>query len=317
MIDELDKTLLLRFLRNCRTSYRELARELGVTCPTVKRRVDNLIESGVIETFTIDLSQETLGLGWAYAEVTTDHSDDRARLADEICSHAYTHEMFAVGSKKYVIFAELPLPDGMYEYGRFLRGLDGVRTIELFPAQQLPTTQLGSDCKYSTRGKRVSFSDSELEVMKYLAQDARVSLLEISERAGYRPKRVRRILRRLQSSQGVHLTIRVNPSASDCVSFLLKITFEELRSPGEIVYWLEENYPLEHWMSFLLSSTPVLVNYMTSANLANVERIIGELNQIPFIRDVETMIIYHLERPCGDGPPIPVGSVFEPVFSSL
>ena len=296
-MDKLDKTLLLRLLGDCRASYRELARELGVTCPTIKRRVDRLIDTGVIESFTIDISQETLGVGWVYAEITTDLSEDRTSLIKEICEHRHTAEIFAVGSKNYVAFAELPFPDGIYEYGKFLRGLQGVSDVELIPIKQLPTSRLADQCKYTTRGTKVTFSKQHIKVLRYLMSNARISVLELSEKVGFKPKRVRRILRELETSRGVHFTIRFNPAAEDNLSFLLKIKFDEDKiSPSDITYWMEEEFSSEHWMSFLMSNRPVMVNYMTCSSPSDIERIIRRLKEVPFISDVETELIYHLQR---------------------
>ncbi|MGY5875356.1 MAG: Lrp/AsnC family transcriptional regulator [Candidatus Thorarchaeota archaeon] len=302
-MDALDKTLLLKLLGNCRASYRRLAQELGVTCPTIKRRVDRLKETGVIERFTIDVSQDTLGVGWVYAEIKTDLSEDRTSFIREICENQYTNEIFAIGSKSYIAFAEVPVPDGVYEYGKFLRSVEGVCGVELFPVRQLPTSQLSTHSKYSYRGKKVSFSSQHLRLMKVLLNNARISILELSERVGFKPKRVRRILRELEESEGVHFTIRFNPAAEEGIGFILKISFNELlASPTDIAYWMEEEFPHEYWMSFLLSSNPIIVNYMTCDSLASVEKIIRRMKEVPFITDVETKLIYHIERPSEDGP---------------
>ncbi|MHA2205769.1 MAG: winged helix-turn-helix transcriptional regulator [Candidatus Thorarchaeota archaeon] len=301
-MDELDKSLLLRLLSNCRESYRRLAREMGVTCPTIKRRVDRLVENGVIENFTIDLSQETLGVGWAYAEITTDLSEVRADLIQKVCSHRSTKEIFAVGSKKYIAFAELAFPDGIYEYGKFLRGLDGVTQVDILPAKQLPTSQLSNRCKYTSRGKKFEFTNQHLKVMKHLVNKARISILDLSEKVGFKPKRERRILKELEEGEGVHFTIRFNPSAVNKISFMLKIKFDELDvSPSEIAYWIENEFPREHWISFLLLNEPVMINYMTIDSLSDIENIIRRMKEASFIKDVETMVIYHVEKPsdCG------------------
>ncbi|MHA1961516.1 MAG: winged helix-turn-helix transcriptional regulator [Candidatus Thorarchaeota archaeon] len=293
----MDKTLLLKLLGNCRASYRRLAREMGVTCPTIKRRVDRLVEAGVIENFTIDLSQETLGVGWAYAEITTDLTEDRDSLIRSICSHSFTNEVFAVGVRNYVAFAELPYPDGVYDYGKFLRGLDGVESMSLSPIRQMPSVQLADQCKYTTRGKKVNLGTHHLSVLKYLVNRARMSIQDLAKRVGYKPKRVRRILRELEESEGVHFTIRFNPAAENGVGFILKISFNELEvSPGEIAYWLEEEFPSEFWMSFLLLSEPVLINYMTTVNLSKIENLIRRMKSAPFVENVETMVIYHVEK---------------------
>jgi DNA-binding Lrp family transcriptional regulator len=277
-------------------SYRSLANEFGVTCPTIKRRVDRFIEIGIIERFTIDISQETRGVGWAYAEITTDLSENRVDLITEICEHKFTIETFAVGSKNYIVFAEVPYPEGAYEYGKFLRGLNGVSNVELVPARQLPNKYLTNHSIYSTRGKKVVFTSQQLKVMSFLVNDARISILDLAKKTGFKPKRVRRILKQLEECEGVHFTIRFNPCVKDFISFVLKIYFDETEAtPGDITIWLEEQFPLEYWMSFLLSSKPVLVNYMTSECLTRIESIIRKLKQASFISDVETLLIYHIE----------------------
>ncbi|MFX1475416.1 MAG: Lrp/AsnC family transcriptional regulator [Promethearchaeota archaeon] len=50
-MDQLDKVILMELRQNCRVSYRAIARKLGVTFKTVRKRVDNLIETGVIRRF--------------------------------------------------------------------------------------------------------------------------------------------------------------------------------------------------------------------------------------------------------------------------
>jgi hypothetical protein len=59
---------------------------------------------------------------------------------------------------------------------------------------------------------------------------------------------------------------------------------------------MEEEFAREHWMSFLVTSKPVLVNYMTCSSPSDIERIIRRLKEVPFILDVETELIYHIQR---------------------
>lgn len=59
-IDETDREILKGLMENGRIAYRELAERTGVTPPTVKSRVDSMIEDGVIEGFTIQVNEEAL-----------------------------------------------------------------------------------------------------------------------------------------------------------------------------------------------------------------------------------------------------------------
>ena len=49
----------------------------------------------------------------------------------------------------------------------------------------------------------------------------------------------------LHESEGVHFTIKFNPSTQTCISFLLRMKFDEMKtSPCEIVGLLEDQFPI-------------------------------------------------------------------------
>lgn len=58
MIDDLDRQLISWLRVNSRTPVAVLARELGVNRSTVNARIDRLVETGLIESFTIRVSDE-------------------------------------------------------------------------------------------------------------------------------------------------------------------------------------------------------------------------------------------------------------------
>ncbi|HEY8912612.1 Lrp/AsnC family transcriptional regulator [Lacisediminihabitans sp.] len=58
MIDDLDRQLISLLRSQSRTPVAAIARELGVNRSTVTARIDSLTRSGVIESFTIRLSDE-------------------------------------------------------------------------------------------------------------------------------------------------------------------------------------------------------------------------------------------------------------------
>lgn len=55
--DELDRKLLDMLRSDARKSFIEIAKELGVSEATVRRRVKRLVDSGVIRRFTIELGR--------------------------------------------------------------------------------------------------------------------------------------------------------------------------------------------------------------------------------------------------------------------
>ncbi|MBS1263873.1 MAG: putative HTH-type transcriptional regulator [Methanonatronarchaeales archaeon] len=59
-LDRTDIQILRALAEDGRISYREIAEMTGVTPPTVKSRIDSLVEEGVIEGFTVVLDEEAL-----------------------------------------------------------------------------------------------------------------------------------------------------------------------------------------------------------------------------------------------------------------
>lgn len=61
MIDEIDQNILEALLQDSRVSLKELARQVGLSSPSVAERVRRLEERGVIRAFTIEIDPRALG----------------------------------------------------------------------------------------------------------------------------------------------------------------------------------------------------------------------------------------------------------------
>ncbi|AEC51203.1 transcriptional regulator [Pyrococcus sp. NA2] len=60
-LDELDRKIIDILLRDSRTSYREIAKELNVAVGTIYNRIKKLEDSGIIQGFTVKLNYEHVG----------------------------------------------------------------------------------------------------------------------------------------------------------------------------------------------------------------------------------------------------------------
>ncbi len=60
--DEIDLKILSALLRNSRIPYRKLAKELDIGESTVYTRINKLIDSGILKSFTVDVDLRKLGL---------------------------------------------------------------------------------------------------------------------------------------------------------------------------------------------------------------------------------------------------------------
>lgn len=61
-LDNLDIKILTHLQSNSRKSFQEIAKHCMTSVPTVKSRVDRLLELGIIRKFTIDMDNSRLGI---------------------------------------------------------------------------------------------------------------------------------------------------------------------------------------------------------------------------------------------------------------
>ncbi|WP_433870349.1 Lrp/AsnC family transcriptional regulator [Saccharopolyspora sp. CA-218241] len=69
-MDALDQRIVSHLVADARASYAEIGAGVGLSAPAVKRRVDKLLDSGVLRGFTAVVDPEALGWGTeAFVEV--------------------------------------------------------------------------------------------------------------------------------------------------------------------------------------------------------------------------------------------------------
>ncbi|MGH3516561.1 MAG: Lrp/AsnC family transcriptional regulator [Haloechinothrix sp.] len=69
-MNTIDQRIISCLVANARSSYAEIGKVVGLSAPAVKRRVDKLLESGVLRGFTAVVDPEALGWGTeAFVEV--------------------------------------------------------------------------------------------------------------------------------------------------------------------------------------------------------------------------------------------------------
>ncbi|TWF94977.1 AsnC family transcriptional regulator [Saccharopolyspora dendranthemae] len=69
-MDALDQRIISHLVTDARASYAEIGSDVGLSAPAVKRRVDKLLDQGVLQGFTAVVDPEALGWGTeAFVEV--------------------------------------------------------------------------------------------------------------------------------------------------------------------------------------------------------------------------------------------------------
>ncbi|MFW9907163.1 MAG: winged helix-turn-helix transcriptional regulator [Candidatus Thorarchaeota archaeon] len=278
-MDAIDKAILFILLGNCRTPYRTLARQLNLTANAVKKRVDNLIKSGVIVRFSVELSLAMIDGTQFIAIVTTDGTEKEEEFINLIGSNEYVRDVGALSGTGYVAMGASVGQESLREVGGFLRGQKCVKAVEFH--------SLMHDALH---GQKTEFSNLQLRVLRSLIEDPRASTREISRSTGLTVKRVRKTLNQLLEGRGVNLGLRWNLSIGDSFVFLLRIHWDEKSaSYEEVVGFILENFPQQFYGPLLTATEPLVFIVFVVENFREADQISKKVSNAPFTKSSHTL----------------------------
>ncbi len=274
-------------------TYQTIADNLGLSRSAVKRRVDHLIEQGVIEKFIIELSRKMVQYEWMSVDLTTDGTEDVVEFVKKLNKHPMVYVLAWIRDKRYLVYCHVDSQFGMYEVGRFLRSQDEVEEALLHPMIPVNNETLSPISRFLQNGKQVEFTQGQLRVLRSLYNDARKSISQISKETGLNSRRVKAILEELNGTGGVHFTIQFNFSAAGNTNLILKHSFNEAEiEPSKIVKWIQKKHPFEYWNSFLIINEPTMLSLFTCLHMKDVERITLDMKNKEFTTSAEAYVLY-------------------------
>lgn len=285
-MDLLDKKILTELTRNCRVPYQELSSKTGLTANAVRKRVDKLIENGTLYSFTIRPTLNTMNANIALSLLETDGKESPEEFLELFKNSEMVGEVNPIVTRKrgfYLVLSDYIGADGVLELGAFLRNLEHVENVKIHPVITDPIYH----------GRSINFKPLEIRVMKYLILDARMSIAELSEKTNLSARRVRNVLKDLQEGHGLSFSIRWNTAAAGSLRFFLSISYDSRETEyGEIVEYLQEEYPLECWLYWVSTHEPVIFTSFTVNSIEEAREISLKVRRNPKLAAVETWICY-------------------------
>ncbi|MHA2027358.1 MAG: winged helix-turn-helix transcriptional regulator [Candidatus Thorarchaeota archaeon] len=286
-MDSTDKRILLALDENCRLSYQALAERMGLTANAIKKRMDRLMETGVIEEFSIVLKPAMMGSDYLIALVSTDGSEDEESFIDHLGSHLMIIQVgqLVTGSGRlYFLHCEYVGAEGLQKVGVFLRTLDTVTNIELHTTLTRP-------------GAKFDIKKLHLRVLKQLLEDARMQVNTISERSGLTSRRVSRAIQEMLDSDAFWFAVRWNLSLGENTEFYLKIEYnEQVSKMDEIDDWLRDRFPNAYWFSFYSAQEPILFAKFVTNHFRDAEKMSRIIKDESFSKSVDVLLSYPVKK---------------------
>jgi DNA-binding Lrp family transcriptional regulator len=221
-LSELDHKLIGKLQVDGRCSFAQLARDFKTTEKTVRKRVIELRDSGLIEITTVS---DPRILGYHSSAIVGVRLDGRYRAADvarDIFALKPVDYMVVV-TGRYDLLAEVLCEDeaGLYRtVDRDIRGHPAVRKVEVYPYLRLHYQQPSWDIAQGRR-KRLqktsaapdgfNLSDVDFEIIYDLNHDGRVPFSNIADRIGVSETLVRKRYAALTEAGGLRVMALTNP----------------------------------------------------------------------------------------------------------
>ena len=269
--------------KNCRISFQDLSRIVGITANAVRNRIKSLEEGGVISGYRIILSNAFLDADLIIGFVTTDGSEDPDEFISTIADLAETSEvgrLICASGNMYHFAADCIGISGLANYRTQIESMPSVVRIEIHTII------------YKT-GKRRDLTNMELRVLRWLLEDARMSISEIAERAGLTARRVRNVIDKLMEDRVAWVAIRWTLNAGGNIEFFVRTAYDAKKANHEyIATWFLEAFPSEFWYSFPSATESIIFARFVVTNFRRIEEIEREVSEAEFVTKTRTMVSF-------------------------
>lgn len=246
-MDELDIRLLKTLERNPRASYHELGKSLGISAPSIQKRVAELERSGRVQKYVAYLHPDAFG---SYLAIVQGHCKGvLTKGAVRIIGEHGTVRSLAYGAMNQVI--AITIRRNSTELAELMSIMSEKCGIENLQAFLLGDSFfLGENVKQRFISKNVRPTPPELKRSDYriilaLRQNARKSLADIAKEVGISSKTVRRRLTRLIEANVIEFMVLKTPRADQDIYFYINITLTSRSRKEAFFERLRKDFPQE------------------------------------------------------------------------
>lgn len=278
-LDEIDKGILFGLLFNCRTPYRNLAQQFNMTANAVKKRIQKLIDTGVIVRFTAELSPAMVDGENYLAILSTDGGENEEELLHLLGSHMLVREVGVLSGSIYLLMGTFIGSESLKDLGSYLRGLQNVERVEIH-----------SLVKDALHGRKAELTKLQLRVLRCLTEDPRMPIKRVSETTGLTVRRTRTIINSLLKSGAVSLGIRWNLSAGDAFVFLLRIHWNErIGGLQDVLLLINEKFSKAFYGPIISATEPVVFAAFVVEQFKDADQISKDIAKAPFVKSCQAL----------------------------
>lgn len=233
-MDETDLILSMLLLFNSRTPYRVLAENMRLSVNAVHKRIQSMVEEGVIRRFTTRIDLAALGAFHALIHGRSE-AESTYSVWDDLGAHESVYWVTLAG--------------GNYVYvGAHLRDIQELPELVKFVGEsgRMPDATVGIIHEtFSGKGRPLDelIDPLDWEIVRSLSHDSRKATSSIAEEVGASTRTVRRRLARLVDEGFLDFSIDWYPSASNDINTMVHLELGATSAEKVIERYMAEYRP--------------------------------------------------------------------------
>jgi len=272
-MDEIDLFILNILLENSRLTYRELADMINMSVSAVHKRINKLVDDGIITAFIARPS--VIALKSLYVLIFgTSNAKSMDVVSKELGQHESIKFVGITGGNFLYISALLRNISELQEYSSYVS-----KTAQISE----PTIGI-VNVPYMTTPEPLTSID--YKILKSLNRDARKPIIDIADDVGLSAKTVRKLLDRMVENKLVSFTIEWLPIYENSFVTVFHIELNEGTNINSTIQHLNDKYSQNIAYCFNYSNIPNFFTLHTWTNTAQDSQRIQEELQTEGFKNV-------------------------------
>lgn len=282
-MDKTDVILSMLLLGDSRTPYRELADKLSLSANAIHKRIQSLIEMGVIRKFTTKISLAAL-----QAVVVTLYGKSEAESVANLHKKLGTHGSIywvTLGGGNYMII------------GAYLRSMQEIEPLVDYIKKEalIPNPAIGI---HSSAPTNLGFSAEktlhplDLQIIYALSNDSRKSISNVAEEVGVTAKTVRRRLSSMTRNGLVVFSIEWFPDTSNDIITTMQLRLKPDANKSTVSGILKKYFPNMLFSYQFINIPNELLCFVWTNTMKELKEIQQRLEKEETVASIVSNILY-------------------------
>jgi Lrp/AsnC family transcriptional regulator for asnA, asnC and gidA len=283
-MDEIDIRIIQELLGNSRATYRELAHRLGLSVNAVHKRVQHMMESGIIQQFTLHLTSRAVPQVWVRV-----CGPSATKLMDETVERLGKNphtSMVAVSSNN-----TLHVVGVLHDFAEIDRFVDFVvRTGEIAtPAIRLPNPPQPP----GTAG--ILLTGTDYRILASLQDNCRKQIVDVAMELNLAAKTVRRRLERMDENDMISYGIKFDHALLGGTFTLLDLYVKSGTDAREVLRLVRNKYSKNLLSVRTFSTAPdeIVIDVWTMT-MTDLKVLQDSLQNEGLFEKIVPILVYHV-----------------------